>query len=78
MKQKIDSKHKKTKLTLCLVRRNVDPCLGSNLLCPDVELHELLPKDQDMLMTMMMLMIKMTVFVCCVLGGRGGQGAAYK
>ena len=31
-----------------------------------------------MLMTMMMLMIKMTVSVCCVLGGRGGQGAAYK
>lgn len=47
MKRKIDSKHKKTKLTLCLVRRNVDPCLGSNLLCPDVELHELLPADQD-------------------------------
>ena len=31
-----------------------------------------------MLMMMFMLMIKMTVSVCCVLGGRGGQGAAYK
>ena len=34
-------------MTLCLVSRKVEPCLGSNLLWPDVELQELLPANQD-------------------------------
>ena len=37
----------KSLVTLCLVRRKVEPCLGSNLLWPEVELQELLPANQD-------------------------------
>ena len=37
----------KSLVTLCLVSRKVEPCLGSNLLWPDVELQELLPANQD-------------------------------
>ena len=33
-------------VTLCLVSRKVEPCLGSKRLCPEVELHELLPAKQ--------------------------------